>query len=252
MNKIKLAFIYEIFMLLLALLSVSFIWIDDPSLHYVDTIVWLIFVLGVSIRFFRAESKWEYIKKNPLDIIAIIPFDSIFLFARFARILRLVRLFAMASHFAKPLFSIIQTNGLHKMITFTCILIFISAIPFSLIEPKINTNQDALWWSIVTATTVGYGDLSPATLGGRLIAILLMIFGIGLIGMITGSIATFFISHTKEEASVTVTFIKHELDRYDQLTLSDMDTLLILLEKLKVEKEAKLEQDSKLTVLLKT
>jgi voltage-gated potassium channel len=236
MNKIKLSFIYELFMLLLALLSVSFIWIDDPSLHYLDTLVWLIFVIDVSVRLFRAESKWAYIKQHPLDFIAIIPFDSIFLFARFARILRLLRLIAMASHFAKPFFSIIQTNGLHRMITFTCGLIFVSAIPIYLIEPKINTYQDALWWSIVTATTVGYGDLSPATLGGRLIAILLMIFGIGLIGMITGSIATYFISHTKE-TNVTVTFIKHELDRYDQLTVSDIETLAILLEKLKVEKE---------------
>ncbi|QGQ96787.1 two pore domain potassium channel family protein [Paenibacillus psychroresistens] len=235
MNKTKLAFIYEIFMLLLALISVSFIWIANPSLHYVDTIVWLIFVLDVSVRFFRSESKWEYIKKHPLDIIAIIPFDSIFLFARFARIFRLIRLIAMASHFAKPIFSIIQTNGLHKMITFTCGLIFISAIPIYLIEPKINTYQDALWWSIVTATTVGYGDLSPATLAGRLIAILLMIFGIGLIGMTTGSIATYFISHTKETNS-TVAFIKQELDRYDQLSEADIETLQILLEKLKTEK----------------
>jgi voltage-gated potassium channel len=236
MNKFKLSFIYELFMLLLALLSVSFIWIDNPSLHYVDTIVWLIFVLDVSVRFFRAESKWDYIKKNPLDIIAIIPFDSIFLFARFARFLRLIRFIAMASHFAKPVFSIIQTNGLHRMITITCGLIFILAIPIYLIEPKINTYQDALWWSIVTATTVGYGDLSPVTLGGRLIALLLMIFGIGLIGMITGSIATYFISNPKE-TNVTITFIKHELDRYDQLTKTDMETLLILLEKLKTEKE---------------
>jgi voltage-gated potassium channel len=51
---------------------------------------------------------------------------------------------------------------------------------------------DALWWSIVTTTTVGYGDISPATPIGRIIAIILMIFGIGMIGMLTGTITTYF------------------------------------------------------------
>lgn len=51
---------------------------------------------------------------------------------------------------------------------------------------------DALWWSIVTCTTVGYGDISPSTLPGRIIAVFLMIVGIGLISMLTGTITTYF------------------------------------------------------------
>ena len=52
---------------------------------------------------------------------------------------------------------------------------------------------DALWWSIVTLTTVGFGDLSPSTLGGRLIGVVLMFFGIGVLGMFTATIAGVFV-----------------------------------------------------------
>ena len=52
---------------------------------------------------------------------------------------------------------------------------------------------DALWWSIVTLTTVGYGDISPVSLGGRLIGVVLMFFGIGVLGMFTATIAGVFV-----------------------------------------------------------
>jgi len=58
----------------------------------------------------------------------------------------------------------------------------------------VESFDDALWWSFVTATTVGYGDISPVTTPGRIIAAILMLTGIGFIGMLTGVISTFFIS----------------------------------------------------------
>ena len=52
---------------------------------------------------------------------------------------------------------------------------------------------DALWWSVVTLTTVGFGDISPVSLGGRLIGVVLMFFGIGVLGMFTATIAGVFV-----------------------------------------------------------
>ena len=62
----------------------------------------------------------------------------------------------------------------------------------------VNTFIDSIWWSFVTATTVGYGDVSPSTLPGRIVAVILMITGIGTIGSVTGTFATFFIKDTHE------------------------------------------------------
>ena len=60
--------------------------------------------------------------------------------------------------------------------------------------------QDALWWSFVTTTTVGYGDLSPATSAGRIVASFLMLVGIGLIGSLTSTITSFFLQNQSSDA----------------------------------------------------
>jgi voltage-gated potassium channel len=68
---------------------------------------------------------------------------------------------------------------------------------------NIHNYPDALWWAIVTVTTVGYGDRYPVTEGGRAVAVILMLVGIGLIGVLTATVASVFIKeHTdanKEE-----------------------------------------------------
>lgn len=237
MKKTKIKFVYEILMILLALISVSFIWIDAQTFYILDWSIWGIFVIDVGARFLKAENKIKFLKENPFDLIAIIPLDSIFRMARIARVFRIIRIISITSHFFKPIFNILHTNGLNKVLASTCLLIFISAIPIYLIEPKITTYEDALWWSIVTTTTVGYGDMSPVTLLGRFVAVILMIFGIGLLSMITGSVATYFIAIKKNQLPSSVEFIKTELDRFDHLTKNDIDALIVLLQKFSNDKK---------------
>ncbi len=62
----------------------------------------------------------------------------------------------------------------------------------------ITSYGDALWWAVVTATTVGYGDVSPVTAEGRLIAVVLMLTGIGVIGVFTATVASFFFEHEQQ------------------------------------------------------
>lgn len=234
--KNKWNLVYEIIMVALATFSVSMIWVENQLFYYIDRIVWLIFFADVSVRFIKSKSKWGYIKQHPLDVIAIIPFDSIFQLARIARLLRALRLIAISAHFLKPFFEIIKTNGLYKVITFTAILIFISAIPIKSLEQSIESYADALWWSIVTATTVGYGDISPETTLGRMIGLILMIFGIGLMGMITGAIATYFLTDQAKE-NPTIEFIKKELSRYEELSEEELERLTMLMNQLREEKK---------------
>lgn len=63
----------------------------------------------------------------------------------------------------------------------------------------IGSFGDALSWAVVTATTVGYGDVSPVTLAGRLIAVVLMLTGIGVIGVFTATVASLFFEQDRTE-----------------------------------------------------
>ncbi|ESS00720.1 ion transporter [Limosilactobacillus fermentum NB-22] len=82
----------------------------------------------------------------------------------------------------------------------------------------------ALWWSITTATTVGYGDVSPTTSIGKLAAVMVMIIGIGFIGMLTSSISNFFISNDEVNLKEELAKLHNEnaqlndkLDRLEQI-----------------------------------
>ncbi|WP_231514946.1 potassium channel family protein [Oceanobacillus salinisoli] len=129
-----------------------------------------------------------------------------------------------------------NTNGLNKVLSLSIFLLIGSSILVTYFEPNIDNYADGLWWSIVTTTTVGYGDISPDSAVGRIIAIILMIVGIGLIGMLTSSITTYFVKGNKEVNS-TIEFIKSELDRYDELTSNEKNRLMLLLNDLNQNKK---------------
>ena len=67
----------------------------------------------------------------------------------------------------------------------------------------INSFGKALWWSINTVTTVGYGDVFPVTVAGRVIAVLLMLGGISLVGVVTASLASWIVQRVSETETAT-------------------------------------------------
>jgi voltage-gated potassium channel len=104
--------------------------------------------------------------------------------------------------------AILKHHSLFRVLIAVVVTLFLGAWLVLLFEEKakgtnIHDYPDALWWAIVTVTTVGYGDRYPVTEGGRLVAVVLMLVGIGLIGVLTATVASVFIKeHTdanKEE-----------------------------------------------------
>ena len=95
--------------------------------------------------------------------------------------------------------------------------------------------SDGLWWAFVTATTVGYGDISPASPTGRLVAMALMLVGIGLIGSLTSTITSFFFnarSRKRNFESETIENIKIRLDDIKSLSDEEIDTICSILKTL--------------------
>lgn len=218
--------IYNILIFVLSILSVSFAMIDfSTGLNQIqiwtDRIIYIIFVLDYIIRLLIAEKKNEFIRKNIFDLIAIVPLNSafrVFRIFKFSKILKFTKLFRISSFSARALSKakrFLNTNGFKYVLCLAFVSILISSFAMMYFE---NMNfQDSLWWSFVTATTVGYGDLSPTTGAGRIIASLLMLVGIGLIGSLTSSITSFFL-HDGTKKAYNSDKIDMVMTLYDQLS----------------------------------
>lgn len=235
---------YEIFIAILSLIVCIIIIVQlalDLSneaiyaLNLADNIIWIIFVLDYAVRFINSENKIKFIKNNKIDLLSILPFDNIFQslrIFRFARILRLAKLAKLARlvvvlyKFKERADNFLNTNNFQYMLLVTIITVFLGACGISVTENK--TFADSLWWSFVTTTTVGYGDISPSTDVGRIIASILMIIGIGFVGMLTGTIATYFLSDKNKHKTYkneVVETIQEKLNDFESLSREDLEDM---------------------------
>jgi voltage-gated potassium channel len=101
-------------------------------------------------------------------------------------------------------------------VAITTLLILVGGGCLSILEPKTVKGGygDGIWWAIVTASTVGYGDIAPTTLWGRLIAVLLMLVGIGLMSTLAASITSHFVQQT---ANVELKDMSARLERIEEM-----------------------------------
>lgn len=240
----KSVILFESIMFILVLVSLFFAFSDNQAFLKLDWGIWVIFVLDYVIRFLRSENKWTYFKKHPFELIAIIPFDSIFRAARIVRLFRIIRLIGIGSRYLTPVYKLLKTNGLDKVLIVTIILLFLIPIPIVLLEPSINTFADALWWAAVTTTTVGYGDISPETPIGRSLAVILMLVGIGIIGTLTSAITSFFDREAEKSHEDQFLEILKTIEKIDSLTKEDIEIINIYSKrKEKNDLEIKIEKD---------
>ncbi|WP_223639321.1 potassium channel family protein [Planococcus sp. 4-30] len=221
----KINIIYEILMFVLVIISLFFAFSNNTQFLIYDRIIWIVFVIDYAVRLINSEKKWDYIKKHPLELIAIIPFDSIFRAARIIRLFRVIRLIGIGSRYLTPVYKLLRTNGLDKLLIVALVLLFIIPIPIVLLEPSINTFADALWWAVVTTTTVGYGDISPETPIGRILAVVLMLVGIGIIGTLTSAITSFFNREEKITHDKQFLEILKSIEEIESLTKEDIEII---------------------------
>lgn len=183
--------------------------LSSAPYRQLDITILLLFAADYVVRFYKSNDRKKFFKENIPDLLAIIPFSSIFsafrvfrVFriakaSRLLKVTRMLRAGAFTAKIRRKVSGILKTNGLIYLLYVNGALIL--AASGIMMYTENMTFPDALWWSIVTCTTVGYGDISPSTPIGRITAVVLMMFGIGFVGMLTGSITTYFTTRHEPE-----------------------------------------------------
>lgn len=219
---------YLIFTLVLSILAILALAIEvilKPSpdiraiLGYADTVICVLFFIDFLIQLTQAENRLKYMARwGWLDLLSSIPAVEILRFGRLARILRIFRVLRSVKS-ARILASMIlkrrAQSAFLAAVLMAIVLMTVGAISVlhfeDAPESNIKTPEDALWWAVVTLTTVGYGDRFPVTSEGRVIAAVLMIAGVGLFGTLSGFVAAWFLAPTQKEEVSGIDRIEIEL-----------------------------------------
>ncbi|MDQ3098801.1 MAG: ion channel [bacterium] len=165
--------------------------------------LWLTFMLEFILRVLAADNKWQYIRGN-LFVLFIILFP----FLRPFRLFPLSRfgLLVIAEQ-VNERFPGFRRFRILEILLVSVVLVILSADLFLLFEKTpdslFKTFNDALWFSVVTVATVGYGDVYPKTPQGRVLAVILIVFGVSIFGIVTASISSYLVEQDiKDERKI--------------------------------------------------
>jgi voltage-gated potassium channel len=160
-------------------------------------VIWLLVFLETAIRYVAVSDRRRYFASRQIEpVLVVLPMFQVW------RIMGVERTTVLWGEGFERFLAILGHRGLFRVLLAAVGLLFLGAWLVLLFEKNavgsnIHSYHDALWWAVVTVTTVGYGDRFPVTEGGRAVAVVLMLVGIGLIGVLTATVASFFVAeHT--------------------------------------------------------
>jgi voltage-gated potassium channel len=198
---------WELAMAALAIVYVALGFIVDdvqqaaaarPDVEAAELILTAAFVAEFGSRILAARSRLDYLKGHWIDVIALAPPIRIARPLRLLRLLRLVRAFAGIYRAGLHLHGLARHKGFAWLLLAWFGVMAVCSAWLYIAEHGVNAAVrdpfDALWWGVVTLTTVGYGDVTPQTQEGRLAAMALMLLGIGLFGAITATITSYLLN----------------------------------------------------------
>jgi voltage-gated potassium channel len=199
--------VFSLIVMVLLLLPFSEATIQLLTVY--DNVICVVFLGDFFFNLFQAPTKSEYFlgRRGWLDLLGSIPSFGVFRIggllrlARLSRLARITRLLRGESK-ARLVEDVVRNRGQYAAfvtLMLTLIVLTVAGImvlQFESTSPDANitTGGDALWWAVVTITTVGYGDRYPVTLGGRITAVFVMFAGVGIIGALASILSSLLVS----------------------------------------------------------
>jgi voltage-gated potassium channel len=211
-NKLSRSFAFFIqFLIVLSVITFSIETIPNLKsqtryiLNSIEIFCVAIFTIEYLLRIFVADRKFKFIFSffGLIDLFAILPFYLSFgVDLRSLRVLRMFRLFRLLKlvrynnamrHFTKAM--LMAKEQIILFMAITLVLIYFAAVGIYYFENEAQPEYfssifDSLWWSIITLTTVGYGDVYPITMGGRIFTFFILLIGLGIVAIPTGIISS--------------------------------------------------------------
>lgn len=208
----------DLSVIVLALISVGLLIFEISSdlatsqvalIHAIDFVICLVFLSDFVLGLYVADNKKLFIRRRWPDLVASIPvptglFRSLRVL-RLLRLLRVMRVLARIRRMGELADEILDDSAKYVYVaSITAVVILSAAVGFFSAEfginPQVHNFFDAVWWAVVTGATVGYGDIYPITWEGRVIGMLLMFFGIGLVGTVAGLAGSYFLERKTQKS----------------------------------------------------
>jgi voltage-gated potassium channel len=184
----------------------------------IDYFVWAAFALEYGVKVYLTPLRWHYVTHHLVELAVIaLPLLRPLRALRLLRVVNIFRAGLILTNALRRLRGVLTHHGLHYVLFVVLgVVVVCAALEFEFEDGTHGSNiqnfGDALWWAIVTVTTVGYGDKFPVSAGGRGVAVVLMLVGIGLLGVLTATVASFFIGQGADEEKAA---LQRRLDRID-------------------------------------
>ena len=220
--------IYQLFMLILCVLALSALAAETmlaltpgtrQILQYADNAVCALFFGDFCVQLARAPNRWRYfVRWGWVDLLSSIPMIDALRVGRAARVLRVLRILRGVRSTRLLAEFVLRRRAQGAFLAaslLSLLLIVVGSIAILEFEDVKGANivsaDDAVWWAMVTLTTVGYGDRFPITPEGRIVAALLMTAGIGLFGTFSGFVASWFLKPAQRENDTDIEELRAEL-----------------------------------------
>lgn len=264
----------EIIMGILAIISIVLVAVESLvsiprglllGIYTTDFIICIIFAWDFIQRLRASENRGRFLKTNGYEILAMIP---AFAFAalgaipvissglRTLRLIRVVRVIVLLARMRRVMSTnerFFQRSHLLALLGICLIIVFIGSFTVLILErntasAQITNFSDAIWWSISTITTVGYGDIVPHTIAGRIMGIFLMVVGIGVMAALISEVSAVMVEARIRNDTVQsdlkmsmINEIKSHIDKIETLSESEVTLLMQMIRTLRLkdpEKEA--------------
>jgi len=204
---------------LLATSSPSFPWV-----LLADRAVWALFAVEFLSCLAVARNRASYVRRNWFNLVIIaLPAIRPLRAFRIFRLLRIARVLVAWERLKRHVWGFLSHNQFGYALAVLALALLVGGLAMLEVErpanPTLRSYTDALWYALVTLSTVGYGDIGPATTAGRLIAAILIFVGVSFFGLLTANLASYFLRHSKAGTATRedIEGIHARLDRIERL-----------------------------------